>query len=436
MLCQSSPKISKITFLELSTIIDNAIAFNNIVDYTCYMIQRPMYTDALRRSIGSPFIKVITGIRRCGKSSILALLKESLIAEGTSANRILSVNMESLEFDHLREYGAMYRFVKERLPEGGFFLLDEAQEVSGWERLVSSLLAERKVECFVTGSNASLLKSELGTLLTGRFQEFSVQPLSIKESLTFREAESSQVYGDQQALLARYLKFGGFPAIHYLGEDEASIYSYLSTLLDSILMRDVVKCHTIRDPEALRRILAFAFDNIGSITAARRISEYLKSQRRTVSTDTVANYLRYLCDAFVLLKAPRFDIKGKQHLEYSEKYYAGDLGLRNALLGDRGGDIAGIIENVVYLELVRRGYEVSVGAMGAREVDFIARKPGEQLYFQVCSSLESSETIEREFGALEHINDHWPKEVITLTPSLLPGRSGIKIVSLWSFLSE
>ncbi|MCX7027446.1 MAG: ATP-binding protein [Spirochaetes bacterium] len=405
------------------------------------MIPRPQYTDALRKSIGIPLIKIITGIRRCGKSSLLILLEESLIAGGVEPSRILKVNMESLEFDYLREYGAMYRFVKERLPEGGFFLLDEAQEVSGWERLVASFLAEGKVECFVTGSNASLLTSELGILLTGRYLKFSVLPLTFKEYLVFQAARSIGPNGtesspqDRRSLLASYLRFGGFPAIQFLGDDD-SIAAYLSTLLDSILFRDVVKRHTIRDPEALRRILAFAFDNVGNITSSRRISEYFKSQRRTVSIDTVANYLGYLCDAFALHKVSRFDIKGKQRLEFSEKYYAGDLGLRNALLGYRSSDISGLIENVVFLELLRRGNTVSIGIVGGLEVDFVAEKSGQRAYFQVCVSMDDSSTMEREFGSLKRIDDHWPKTVITYTPTPLSGKLGIQVITLHDFLME
>ena len=405
------------------------------------MIQRSQYTDALRKSIGTPLIKIITGIRRCGKSSLLSLLEESFAADGVEPKRILKVNMESLEFDHLREYGTMYRFVKERLLEGGFFLLDEAQEVFGWERLVSSLLAEGKIECFVTGSNASLLTSELGTLLTGRYLEFPVLPLTFREYLVFQAArprgsnEMESSPQDRRSFLASYLRFGGFPAIQYSG-DEDSIVAYLSTLLDSILLRDVVKRHTIRDPEALRRILAFAFDNVGNITSSRRISEYFKSQRRTVSIDTVANYLRYLCDAFVLHKVSRFNIKGKQHLEFSEKYYAGDLGLRNALLGYRSSDISGLIENIVYLELLSRGNTVSIGIIGGLEVDFVAEKSGQRAYFQVCVSMDDPSTMEREFDSLERIDDHWPKTVITYVPTPLSGRSGIRVIALNDFLME
>ena len=425
----------------LSIVIDTCIVFYKNVDYTLLMIQRPYYIDALKKSIGSPLIKVITGIRRSGKSSLLVLLEENLITSGIELSRILKVNMESLEFDHLREYGAMYRYVKERLPKGGFFLLDEAQEVSGWERLVSSFLAEGKIECFVTGSNASLLRSELGTLLTGRYIEFPVLPLTFNEYLVFQAERSNSLYGkessqqNQQSLLVSYMRFGGFPAIQFL-DDDNSIVAYLSTLLDSILLRDVVKKHTIRDTEALRRILAFAFDNVGNITSSRRISEYFKSQRRTVSIDTVANYLGYLCDAFALHKVPRFDIKGKQRLEFSEKYYAGDLGLRNALLGYRSSDISGLIENIVFLELLHRGYKVSVGIIGSLEVDFIAEKSGQKVYFQICVSMDDPLTMEREFGSLERIDDHWPKTIITYMPVPLSGRSGIQVVTLNDFLME
>jgi predicted AAA+ superfamily ATPase len=207
----------------------------------------------------------------------------------------------------------MYAFVKERLPDGGIFLLDEAQEVEGWERLAASLLAEGRVECFVTGSNASLLSSDLAGLLTGRYQEIPVHPLFLTEYRLFSKVKHTEKSDD---ILSRYLRFGGFPALHLLGSDDASAISYLGTLLDGILMRYVVQRHAIRDPEGLRRILAFAFDNIGSLTASRRISDYLKSQRRSISTDTVANYLAFLCDAFVLYKVRRYDIKGRQHLEY------------------------------------------------------------------------------------------------------------------------
>jgi hypothetical protein len=205
--------------------------------------------------------------------------------------------------------------------------------------------------------------------------------------------------------------------------------------LDRILLRDVVQRHAIRDPDCLRRILAFAMDNVGNVTAARRISEHLKSQRRSVSTDTVANYLGYLCDSFLLHRVPRFDIRGKQHLEYSEKYYAGDLGLRHGLLGFRDRDIAGVLENAVFLELERRGYTVSVGVVGSREVDFVAERSDERRYYQVCSSLTDEATIERELGSLERIDDHWPKAVLVYADSVLAGRSGIKVSSVLDFLN-
>ena len=392
------------------------------------MIQRPEYIDRLRAAESRPLIPVLTGIRRCGKSSILALYADDLRSRGIDPSRILPINMESLEFDSLREYGAMNRFVRERLPRGGFLLLDEAQEVEGWERLAASLSAEGTTRCVLTGSNAALLASDLGTLLTGRVQEIPV------ETLSFAELAAAKSEKPPDALFSRYLRIGGFPILHALEYDEESAAAYTSTLTDAILMRDVVQRHSIRDPDALRRILAFAFDNIGSITSARKISEYWKSQRRSVSTDTTVNYLGYLCDSFLLRKVRRLDIKGKQHLEYSEKYYAGDIGLRRGVLGQRSGDIAGIAENLVCLELVRRGWKVSVGVVGDREIDFAVQRGGELRYYQVCASLDSQSTIDREFSALEAVDDQWPKAVIALSPSPIPGRNGIPILTLRDFL--
>ena len=386
--------------------------------------------------MGTPLVKVLTGIRRCGKSSILSLLETDLRKGGVPQERILSINMESLEFDDYSDYRVMNRFVKEKLPSGGYLLLHEVKAVEGWERLVSSLLAEGSVECIITGSNASLLSSELATLLTGRFMEIPIHPLSFAEFGAFAsEAKPDAVHGSGDALLARYLRIGGFPAIHRLGADEEATRSYLMSLLDSILLRDVVQRHAVRDPEGLRRILAFALDNLGNLTAARRISSYFKSQRRTLSTDTVASYLGFLCDAFLLYRARRFDIKGKQQLEYSEKYYAGDVGLRHGLLGYRDHDVSGVVENAVFLELKRRGYAVSVGVVGDREVDFVAERGSERRYYRVCAALDGESTVEREFGSLERIDDHWPKVVIVLAETVMTGRSGIRVIRLKDFLN-
>ena len=392
------------------------------------MIPRPWYVEQLRRAERLPLIAVLTGIRRCGKSSILALYADDLVARGTDPSRILKVNMESLEFDQLRDYRAMGRFVSQKLPHGGCLLLDEAQEVDGWERLAASLLAEGSVRCVLTGSNATLLSSDLGTLLTGRVVEIPV------ETLSFAELAAARATVGQDELLARYLRIGGFPVLHALDYDEESAASYTATLVDAILMRDVVHRHSIRDPDALRRILAFAYDNVGSITSARRITDYWKSQRRSVSVDTTVNYLSYLCDSFLLRRVQRLDLRRRQHLEYGEKYYAGDIGLRRGLLGGRSSDIAGVLENLVYLELVRRGCTVSVGVAGEREVDFVARAGDSFHYYQVCAALDSASTIEREFAALEAVGDQWPKAVLTFAPAPITGRGGIPVIPLRDFL--
>ena len=399
------------------------------------MIERPHYTEAILRQISTPLVKVLTGIRRCGKSSLLSLLERRLLAVGVPRGRVFSVNMESLRFDEFRDYGRMHAFVREKLPTGGYFLLDGAQYVEEWERLAASLLAEGSVECIIAGSNASLLQSGLGTLLTGRYSLIPVYTLSFPEFRTFTAAASgNDSPPDDAALLARYLRVGGFPAIHWLPDDD-STFAYLAALVDSILLRDVVQRHAIRDPDGLRRVLAFAMDNFGNITSARRVSEYWRAQRRSVSTDTVANYLSYLCDSFLLHRAPRFDIKGKQHLEYSEKYYTGDLGLRHGLLGFRDRDIAGVLENAVFLELKRRGHAVSVGVIGSREVDFVAERSNERRYYQVCSSLADETTMDRELASLERIDDHWPKTVLVYAESVLTARSGIRVISILDFLS-
>lgn len=375
-----------------------------------------------------PLIPVLTGIRRCGKSSILALYEEDLLNRGMPEARVLRINMELMEFDTLRDHRAMAAYVSERLPDGGYLLLDEAQEVAGWERLAASLLADGRLRCVLTGSNTAMLSSDLGTLLTGRVLEISV------ETLSYREAAAVEPSINGEATLARYLRIGGFPVLHAFGYDDENAALYASTLTDAILMRDVVQRHAIRDPDALRRILAFAFDNIGSVTSARKISEYWKSQHRSVSVDTTVNYLGFLCEAFLLRKVRRLDIRGKQHLEYSEKYYAGDIGLRRGLIGVRSADIGSILENIVYLELVRRGWQLSVGSIGDKEVDFVARLGDELRYYQVCTALDSPAMIEREFSALEAIGDQWPKAVVTLVPSGIPGRNGIPVIQLVNFL--
>ncbi|MFW5688476.1 MAG: ATP-binding protein [Spirochaetota bacterium] len=392
------------------------------------MIARPAYIAQLRRAESLPLLPVLTGIRRSGKSSILDLYAADLIERGTNPARILKVNMESLKFDHLREYAAMARYVAEKLPDGGVFLLDEVQEVASWERLAASLLADGAVRCVLTGSNAALLSSDLGTLLTGRVTEIPV------ETLSFAELAAVAAPGSTDELLARYLRVGGFPVLHALDYDDESAATYDATLVDAILMRDVVQRHSIRDPDALRRILAFAYDNVGNVTSARRITDYWKSQRRSVSVDTTVNYLNYLCESFLLRRVRRLDVRGRQHLEYGEKYYAGDIGLRRGLLGNRSSDIAGVLENVVYLELVRRGARVSVAIVGDREIDFVARAGTSVRYYQVCAALDSQATIDREFGALEAAEDQWPKTVITLAPAPMEGRNGIPVVPLREFL--
>jgi len=308
------------------------------------------------------------------------------------------------------------------------------QEIDGWERAVNSVLAEGLADVVVTGSNAHLLSAELATLLTGRYVEIPVFPLAFSEFMAFRHAASDS--GDRLATFRQFLRYGGLPGLHVLPMLDDHVFPYLNAILNTILLKDVVKRHAIRDVGHLERILAFAFDNCGSLVSARSIAAYLKSQHERVTPDTVISYLSHLCDAFLLFRPDRFEIKGKKHLELQAKYYLGDLGLRHALFGYRDADIGGVLENVVYLELRRRGYQVKVGVLDRAEIDFVAERHGERLYVQVAYLLTGAETIVREFGNLEKIPDHFPKLVLSMDDVGPDQRNGIRRQHVVDFLLQ
>lgn len=399
------------------------------------LVERKNYLEQIRRYMGKPPVKVLTGMRRCGKSSLLKLLHRDLRASGVLERNILWVNMESLAFDFISDHAALQRHARERFrgTRGRrYLLLDEVQEIAGWEKAVASIQAEKLADVVVTGSNARLLSSELATRLTGRYVEIRVHPLSFREFLDFRRASGHAE--DEEREFDLYLRFGGLPGIHDLPLDEETLSPYLNAVLDSVLLKDVVSRHRVRDVPLLESIFRFAMDNCGNITTAKSIADYFKSQRRRVSTDTVQSYLRYMEDAFLLHKVRRFDLKGRRHLELFEKYYLGDTGLRHGLLGYRGRDIGGLLENVVFLELLRRGWRVSVGASAGQEVDFVAEKADERLYLQVCYLLADEQTVEREFTSLEKIADSHPKLVLSLDPLPRGNRRGIRHLHLRDFL--
>jgi predicted AAA+ superfamily ATPase len=390
---------------------------------------RERYIEKVRPWIGKPIIKILTGMRRTGKSTILSQLAQELRAASVT---VLELNLELLAWEHLQQYRALHDWVVESSGGGRVaILIDEVQECIGWEEAVNSLLAMGRFDIYLTGSNAKLLSSELATKIAGRYVELSVFGFGFAEHLALRQAN---VQGREEEF-ARYVRFGGLPGLHHFGISEAP--EYLSSLYNTILLRDIVERHQVRDVQVLDRIIRFVFDNIGNVTTAIGISKYLKSQQVSTSVNTVQTYLGYLEECFAIHRIRRFDIKGKQYLEQSDKYYAGDIGLRYGILGYNDRDIAGLLKNIVCLELLRRGYSVSVGKIGTIEIDFIGEDhTGRRCYIQVCYLLASPETVEREFGALEKIKDNHPKFVISMDPIPYPGRNGIIWRKLDQFLID
>ncbi len=399
------------------------------------MHTRNIYLDRIRPFLGKPVIKVITGMRRVGKSYLLRQIIELLREDGVADGNILYVNMESLDFEHIGTYRELNAEAKRSLlkqPGMKFLLVDEVQEIDGWERAVASLAARDDVDILLTGSNAHLFSSELATRLSGRYIEFPVYALGFREYLQFRGDRKKDVHSE----LLDYLRFGGLPAIHYFDVEAEMVYQYVSSIYNTILLKDIVRRHAVRNVELLERIARYLFDNIGNVMSAKSIADYVKSQRLRVGVETVQNYLGYFRETFVAHRVQRYDIKGKRLLEILDKYYLGDVGMRHAVIGYREGDIGGVLENVVFLELLRRGYKVEVGKLGDREIDFIATKEKQRRYVQVAYLLATPEVIQREFGALRDVPDNYPKCVISMDTAFGEDIDGIRRLHLADFLLD
>ncbi|MCK4541342.1 MAG: ATP-binding protein [Spirochaetales bacterium] len=411
------------------------ILYVRIQEKILKLVSRPKYLEKIKVFINKPVVKVLTGVRRCGKSSLLQLIKNQLLYSGIDEKQFIWINKESLEFDSIKNYRDLHQFITARITVSQgvtYIFIDEVQEIEEWERAVSSILADGETDIFITGSNARLLSSELATLLSGRYVEIPVYPLTFSEYVTFRETIGNRKQSPVE--FQDFLKFGGFPGIHVFPLEEDIVFQYLNSLISTILFKDVVSRHAIREPAQLEQIVRFLFDNCGNITSAKRISEYLKNQKINISVDRVQNYFAYLEQAFLSYPVRRYDLKGLRHLEYHEKYYSGDIGLRHGMIGYKDNDISGVLENVVFLELLSRGYRISVGKWGQKEIDFVAEKQNERLYIQVCYLLSGPETINREFSALESLPDNYPKYVLSMD-TILPGeRSGIKRLNIIDWL--
>lgn len=381
--------------------------------------------------VGRPVVKVLSGIRRCGKSSILVRCKDRLAAQGVPDSAILHINMELLANERFRDTRLLDREVHEAFTKNGgkvYLFLDEVQEIPDWEKLVASLLAEDVADLTITGSNAHLLAGELATLLSGRYVEFPISPLVFREYCDFFSASPTR------ETFWRFLQSGGFPGLVALDQKEEAGRQYLEALLDSIVLRDVVSRHKLRDVDLLRRILLFVADSVGSPVSARSLAAFLKSQRRSASVESIYNYLDHLAEAFVLDQAPVYDLRGKKFLETGGKIYFADLGLRHALLGYRSSDIGQYLENIVYLELKQRGWKVSVGRLGEWEVDFAAQKGTEKCYVQVAYLTPDKETLDRELRPLRHVPDNFPKYLLTMDGIPSSSEEGIHRMPVEQFL--
>lgn len=400
------------------------------------MKNRDLYLSQLIQYKDKPLIKVITGLRRCGKSTLLSLFENYLIKNGVAKDYIIRINFESFEFDKITSYKELHEYINKKLinsRDKHYILLDEVQQVSSWEKVINSFLVDANVDIYITGSNAYLLSSELSTLLSGRYVEIRMQPLSFKEYLDFIESDKEN---NLQEIFNQYLKFGGLPTVVELIDNPNTIGPFLEGIYNTVLMKDVIERNGVRDSALLESILKFIASNIGSIVSTKKISDYLTSNGRKTTSDTIDNYLRMLEKAFIIYKANRYDLKGKMFLKTLEKYYIVDMGIRNQLTGLRNTDYGHVIENIVYLELLRRGYEVTIGKVGTLEVDFIATKVDEVVYYQVSASIMDEKTRERELRPLQSINDNYPKYIITLDQVIFNDYSGIKVKNIIDFLLE
>lgn len=400
------------------------------------MIKRDLYLNKLCDYIDKPLIKVITGIRRCGKSAILLLLRDELLKKGITEKRIIYLNFESLELSDIDKAEILYKYVKEKITDKKryYLLLDEIQEVDSWEKAVNSFFADFNADIYITGSNSRMLSSELATYLTGRYVEINLYTLSFAEYLLFRQVRTGKNPVDIRKEFTIFLRFGGFPVLHVSDYTEETAGRVVYDIYSSIILRDVVQRNNIRDVELLERVVRFVFDNVGNKFSAGNVADFFKSQQRKIDLNTVYNYLNALEGAYIIYRVPRYDIKGKEILKTLEKYFVGDPALIHAVMGYKDRIISGLLENIVLLELMRRGFRVFTGSSDEKEIDFIAEKGDKKIYVQVSFRMDSQSTIDREFSPLLEIRDHHPKYVVTLDEIWHDNIEGIQHMHIADFL--
>ena len=396
------------------------------------MIVRPDYLNAVIPFIDTPLVKILSGVRRCGKSTILEMFSGLLSERGISDDHIVKRNYASSKFDLSFSAKEMYADLKTAISGKGrcYLLLDEVQEVSGWEKVINTLLESHDTDIYVTGSNSKLMSSEISTYLTGRYVSIPVYTLSFREYLSFKGKEVS----DAHRMFAEYLQYGGFPVIAISNFEPQSAYQIVDGIYASVVTRDISKRHKIRSKELFDRIVRYIVENVGKTFSANSIVSFLKNEKRSMSVETVYNYLKWLSDAFVIYPCRRYDIQGKTILKTQEKYYLSDISFKYAELGFDTKMIASNLENIVYLEMRRRGYETYIGKNGTKEIDFIGIRRNERIYVQVCRQLP--ENSEREVENLLEIDDNYPKYVVTMDEMAFGNERGVHIVHIADFLLD
>ena len=400
------------------------------------MIARDIYLRQLRDFIDKPFIKVITGLRRSGKSSILKLLSDEFITKGIEESNIIYINFESFEFSEVDKAEKLYKYIHSKIANNQryYILLDEIQEVAGWEKAVNSFLVDFNADIYITGSNSRLLSSELATYLAGRYIELHINTLSFAEYLLFKHERTHEDVKNRYHEFGYFLRMGGFPVLHTGEYTFETAYKVVYDIYSSAILRDTVQRFNIRDVELLERVVKYVFDNIGNKFSAKNVADYFKNQFRKIDLNTVYNYLNALESAFIIFRIPRYDIKGKEILKTNEKYFVGDQSLLYAVMGFKDRLISGVLENIVMLELKRRGYGVFVGKSGDNEIDFIAERNEFKIYVQVAYKMTEQTTIDREFKPLLEIRDHHPKYVVTMDEVWTDNMEGIRHKHIADFL--
>ena len=394
------------------------------------MIVRPHYLDELKKYRDVPLVKILAGIRRCGKSTILDMLREDLLANGVRPEQIIERRYTSLDLGDLPAAKDMYQDIKADLNAAGrnYLLLDEVQEIEGWEKAINSLLELGNTDIYVTGSNSKLMSSEISTYLTGRYVTIPVFPLSFEEYLTFKAGSSLS----QKELLNEYIRYGGFPIVALGTYDERTAYQIVEGIYHSVISNDIARRHSITNQELFNRVVRFIIENVGKNFSANSIVKFLKSEGRSLTVETIYNYLEWLEKAFVIYRCQRYDLQGKAVLKTQEKFYLADPALKYCMMGFNPKSIVSMLENIVYFELRRRGYDVYVGKNETKEIDFVAVRRDERVYVQVCRELPDAS--DREIVNLLEIKDHYPKYVVTMDELAGGNVEGVRIVHLADFL--